>query len=104
MTSGFDAATWRWQAAESRLYPLVMADPELYQLAVGLVAEVCEVLRRHCSTVTALHECDAAGVLSDCASATAVRDQGFDPAIAFDAARAQVLRELRADEVGPFTS
>ncbi len=94
MTSGFDPTTWRWRAAESQLYPLVMADPGLYQLAVALVAEACEVLRRNCSTVTALIDCEASGVLSACPSAAAVGDHGFDPVIAFDAARAQLLREL----------
>lgn len=100
VTSDFDATMWRWRAAESRLYPLVMADPDLYQLAVGLVVEAYEVLRRSCSTITALIECDAAGVLSECPSAAAVGDYGFDPAIAFDAARARLVRELPADGVG----
>jgi len=35
----------RWRAAEDRIYPLVLVDPELYQSAVAVVGRVCEQLR-----------------------------------------------------------
>lgn len=84
----------RWRAAESHLYPLIMSDPDLYELAVTLVVEVREVLRRRCSTIAALIASAPAAVLDECPAAQAVRDGGFDPMVAFDAARAQLLREL----------
>lgn len=91
-----EAATRRWRAAESRLYPLIMADPDSYELAVTLVAEVHEALRRHCATVDALIACDPSGILPDCPSTPAARQRGLDPAVAFDAARVQRLREFTA--------
>lgn len=84
----------RWHAAESHLYPLIMSDPELYELAITLVVEAREVLRSRCSTVSALIASDPAAVLAECPAAQAVGDRGFDPLVAFDAARAHRLREL----------
>jgi len=91
---GADAMARRWRAAESHLYPLIVSDPDLYELAVTLVVEAREVLRSRCSTVAALIASDPAAVLAECPAAQAVRDGGFDPVTAFDAARAQLLREL----------
>lgn len=87
-------ATTRWRAAEGQLYPLIMSDPELYELTVTLVVEVREVLRSECATVSALVSSDAVSVLMRCPSRSAVHDRGFDTMIAFDAARAQRFREL----------
>lgn len=84
----------RWRAAESRLYPLVMSDPDLYGLAIGLVVEAREVLRAQCPTVASLAGIGSQAVLDACPSEPAVRGQGFDPTIAFDAARALRFREL----------
>lgn len=91
---GADAVARRWRAAESHLYPLIVSDPDLYELAVTLVVEAREVLRSRCSTVAALIASDPTAVLAECPAAQAVRDGGFDPVTAFDAARAQLLREL----------
>lgn len=71
-----------------------MSDPELYELAVTLVVEAREVLRGQCPTISALLTSDPAAVLAACPAAQAVRDRGFDPVTAFDAARAHRLREL----------
>jgi hypothetical protein len=84
----------RWRAAESHLYPLIMSDPDLYELAVTLVVQAREVLRSRCSTVAELAASDPAAVLAECPGLQAVRDGGFEPMVAFDAARAQLLREL----------
>ena len=59
-----------WDEAEARLFPLVMAQPELYQQALGAIAQLLERLRETCPDLPALlaaHErggdlLDAAGV------------------------------------------
>lgn len=84
----------RWRSAEGRIYPLIMSDPDLYQLAVGLIVEVRDVLRAQCASVSALVDADAATTLSRCPSAAGAREQGLDAAVAFDAACAQRFREL----------
>lgn len=88
------AVVARWRAAESHVYPLVMSDPDLYELVVGLVVEARDVLREECATVSMLVASDAAVVLARCPSQKVVHSRGFDPVAAFDAARAQRFREL----------
>jgi len=89
----------RWRAAEARLYPLIMVDPELYEAAVTLVGEAAGVLRARCNTIRGLTETDAVDVLAACPSTTAVRALGFDPGTAFDAARAGRWREITAKQL-----
>jgi len=84
----------RWEAAEARLYPLVLSDPELYEAAVTLMAEARDVLRSECDTVSALAEVEAAAVLARCPSAPATTARGVDPQTVVDAARAYRRREL----------
>lgn len=43
-----------WDEAEARLFPLVMAQPEVYELALGLVRRLLERLRENCSDLAAL--------------------------------------------------
>jgi hypothetical protein len=43
-----------WDQAEARLFPLVMAQPEVYELALGLVRQLLERLRETCPDVPAL--------------------------------------------------
>ena len=88
----------RWRAAEGRLYPLVMVDPDLYEAAVSLVREAAQVLRRECGTVVELTDVDAAGVLAQCPAAARMASSGFDPRTAFDAACAGRFRELAGSE------
>ena len=90
----------RWRAAEGRLYPLIMVDPGLYEVAVTLVREAADVLRRDCGTVTELIHADAAGVLAECPSAPVMTGFGFEPGTAFEAACAYRFRELAASEPG----
>jgi hypothetical protein len=84
----------RWQAAEARLYPLIMSDPDLYEAAVTLISEVRDVLRAECATVSGLAEIEAAAVLARCPSAPATTARGVDPETVVDAARAYRRREL----------
>ena len=94
-----DAA--RWRAAEGRLYPLIMVDPALYEVAVTLVCEAADVLRRRCGTVSELLGVDASTALASCPSAPVMSALGFDPGTAFDAACAYRWRELTADQTDP---
>lgn len=90
------AAAARWRAAESHVYPLIMSDPDLYELVVQLIVEARDILRSECATVTDLVNAEAAPVLSRCSLETAVAVQGFSTTAAFDAARAQRFRELHS--------
>ena len=89
-----DLAPEPWRAAETRLYPLVVADPELYEAAVTLVREAAEVLRARCRSVADLAGRDPSDVLDRCPSAQTATASGVDPGTAVDAARACVWREL----------
>lgn len=46
----------RWHAAEDRLYPMVMTDPDGYQRVVGVVGALLDELRRRSRTVADLVE------------------------------------------------
>lgn len=83
-----------WQAAEGRLYPVVMVDAVLYEQAVTLVREATEVLRSRCAVVAELIEVDPREVLACCPSASASIGCGLDLGTALDAARAIRWREL----------
>lgn len=91
-------AVTKWRAAEGRLYPLIMVDPELYEGAVGLVCEAADELRRRCRTVGELLAVDASAVLATCPAAAAMTALGFDSSTAFAAACAKRWRELTAAE------
>lgn len=95
-TPAESAAANRWRAVEGRVYPLIMSDPDLYELVVGLIVEARDILRTECSTVSALMSSEAETFLSRCPSRKAVESCGYDPEAAFDAARAQRFRELVA--------
>jgi hypothetical protein len=92
-------AATRWKAAEDRLYPLIMVDPDLYEAAVTLVREVAGVLGRQCATVADLAGADAAEVLARCPSAPVLSTFGSDLGVAFDAACAYRWRVLSAEPV-----
>jgi hypothetical protein len=86
----------RWSAAESRLYPLVMVDPDLYEAAVTVVCQALDVLRSQCGTVAELSSADPAVVLDQCPAASTLAALGLDPGVAFAAACAHRWRDLRA--------
>lgn len=92
--SALTIAAHRWQDAESRLYPLIMGDPDLFQSAVTLVSEASAILRDECPSVDVLLAAEPDPVLARCPTCAQVRDAEFDVRIAFDAARAHRLREL----------
>lgn len=75
-----------------------MSDPDLYEMALGLVVEAREVLRAQCPTVGSLVSISAETVLASCPSEPAVRGQGLHTAIAFDAARAFRFREISGSD------
>lgn len=83
-----------WLAAEARLYPLIMSDPDLYEAAVTLMSEARDVLRARCDTVVDLADERAAAVLAGCPSAAATLARGVDADVVVDAARACRWREL----------
>lgn len=97
-TPGQQETLARWRTAESRLYPLAVADADLYQLAVQLVVEARDVLRARGASVEALLATEPDDVLRQCPSASALRDQGLDPIVAFGAACAQRMRELSVEQ------
>jgi hypothetical protein len=43
-----------WDQAEARLFPLVMAQPEVYELALGVIGRLLERLRETCADFPAL--------------------------------------------------
>jgi hypothetical protein len=91
----------RWNAAEDRLYPLVMVDPDLYEAAVTLVCQALDVLRSQCGTVAELTNADPAEVLRQCPAASTVAALGLDPGVVFDAACAYRSRDLAAGRAEP---
>lgn len=52
------SALARWRAADDRLYPLVLVNPESYRRAVELVGRMVQELRRSCRNVDHLVEVD----------------------------------------------
>ena len=84
-----------WDEAEARLFPLVMAQPELYQQALGAVQQLLERLRETCHDLPALlaaHE--RGGDLLDGADVPGV--PGVRAALIAAAACATRYRELVA--------
>ena len=85
-----------WDEAEARLFPLVMAQPELYQQALGAIAQLLERLRETCQDLPALlaaHE--RGGDLLEGAEVPGV--PGVRPGLIAAAACATRYRELVAE-------
>ena len=85
-----------WDEAEARLFPLVMAQPELYQQALGAIQQLLGWLRETCQDLPALlaaHE--RGGDLLDDAGVPGV--PGIRPALIAAAACATRYRELVAE-------
>jgi hypothetical protein len=55
-----EAARARWRAAEDRLYPTLLTDPQAYQRGLGAVHAVLDELRRRDADLVALLAADAA--------------------------------------------
>ena len=85
-----------WDEAEARLFPLVMAQPELYQQALGAIQQLLGWLRETCQDLPALlaaHE--RGGDLFEGAGVPAV--PGVRPGLIAAAACATRYRELVAE-------
>jgi hypothetical protein len=81
-----------WDEAEARLFPLVMAQPELYQQALGAVQQLLEQLRETCPDLPALLAAHERG--GDLLAGAEV--PGIRPALIAAAACATRYRELVA--------
>lgn len=87
-----------WDEAEARLFPLVMAQPEVYELALGLVRRLLERLRETCPDLAALlaaHE-RGADLVADLTPGPAAGVPGVRDAVIAAAACAMRYRELVA--------
>jgi hypothetical protein len=82
-----------WDEAEARLFPLVMAQPELYQQALGAIARLLERLRRTCRDLPALLAAHERG--GDLLEGVSV--PGVQPGLIAAAACATRYRELVAE-------
>jgi hypothetical protein len=88
-----------WDEAEARLFPLVMAQPELYEQALGVIQQLLEHLRETCHDLPALlaaHE--RGGDLLEAAEVPGVPGiSGVRPGLIAAAACATRYRELVAE-------
>lgn len=87
-----------WDQAEARLFPLVMAQPEVYELALGLVRQLLERLRETCPDLPALlaaHE-RGADLVAEVSAAEAAGGFGVRAEVIAAAACAMRYRELVA--------
>jgi len=90
----------RWRAAETRIYPLVMVDPAIYEAAVTAVAAVAARLRAACATVGELFQVDVevlARGLDHAVSEGALAAAGVTTQSICEAALAGRLVELSVD-------
>jgi len=87
-----------WDEAEARLFPLVMAQPELYQQALGMVRQVIARLRETCPDLPALLAAHERGgdLVADLDDDTADAVPGIRPALMASAACAMRYREIMA--------
>jgi hypothetical protein len=87
-----------WDEAEARLFPLVMAQPELYEQALGVVRELIGRLRETCPDLPALlaaHE-RGADLIADLGDDAAAGVPGIRPGLIAAAACAMRYREIVA--------
>jgi hypothetical protein len=88
----------RFTSAESRLYSIVMTDPEGYQRAIMLVGMVASELRQQCSDVESVlqRRNELIDALPGLALAKGLELGGLPPDAVVDAASALRCRELQA--------
>jgi hypothetical protein len=88
----------RFTAAEARLYPLVMVDPDAYERAVTLTGMLLEDLRSTCADVDAVLRRRTAllPLLTEPTDQTRPCLAGLNPETLVDAASALRCRELQA--------
>jgi hypothetical protein len=95
-----------WQAAEQRLYPVIMVQPDLYERAVSMVRVVVDDLAG-CSDLAALVAAwgGAAGIVHRAAGEAGLDLEGLDPDLIAGAGFSMRYRELagaaaRAERLG----
>ena len=87
-----------WDEAEARLFPLVMAQPQLYEQALGVVRQLIERLGETCQDLPALlaaHE-RGADLVADLPGPAAAGVPGVRPGLIAAAACAMRYREIVA--------
>lgn len=91
-------AVSRFTAAEARLYPLALVDPEMYERAVTLVGMLMKPLRATCPDIDAVLQCREQLLLFLTETADEARPSlaGFSPETLVDAASALRCRELQS--------
>ncbi len=87
-----------WDEAEARLFPLVMAQPELYEQALDVVRQLIERLRDSCPDLPALLAAHERGgdLIADLPGVAAPGAPGASPGLIAAAACAMRYRELVA--------
>jgi hypothetical protein len=87
-----------WDEAEARLFPLVMAQPELYEQALGVVRELIARLRETCPDLPALLAAHERGgdLVADLDGEAAAGVPGIRPGLIAAAACAMRYREIVA--------
>ena len=92
-------AVVRFTAAEARLYPLAMVDPETYERAVTLTGSLLKHLRATCPDIDAVLEGREALMLLLTETTDEARPSliGFTPETLVDAASALRCREQQAE-------
>lgn len=90
----------RFTAAEARLYPLAVVDPDSYQRAATLVGMFARQLRSSCPDVDHLLELlpTMAAQVTELAAAVQISLAGLDPVTVADAAAALRYREVLAKQ------
>ena len=87
-----------WDEAEARLFPLVMAQPELYEQALGVVRQLIARLQETCSDMPALLAAHERGgdLIAELDGPAAAGVPGIRPGLIAAAACAMRYRELGA--------
>jgi hypothetical protein len=98
-------AVSRFTAAEARLYPLALVDPESYERAVTLVGMLMKPLRATCPDVEAVlqYRDTLLLLLTETTDEAGPSLAGFSPETLVDAASALRCHELQAERRGPET-
>jgi hypothetical protein len=87
-----------WDQAEARLFPQVMARPDVYQQAIGMISQLAARLRETCPDVAALiAEHDRGGELAT-SEVPGLQAAGIQPDLVAAAACAMRYRELVATQ------
>ena len=87
-----------WDQAEARLFPLIMARPEVYQQAVSMISQLAARLRETCPDLTALIAAHERGGDLATSELPGLATAGIQPDLLAAAACATRYRELVASQ------